>query len=230
MKNKSKHKNWISFCFKNILLLSISLGFTLTDTEDLDSHLQLIAISQTTIAEDALSSLSGISAINISAGDNNLQQNSAAIAVANNGGFSASIVSPSQQNLFNSATQDAGHGQALKGEILSGAFAEGVGIVMVNQSSGSGNSQLNGASIAVGAPGSFAAVELGDMELASQVSAVDIDSKNQLGGRQEDGIMEAVLADDAFRNAQGIVQINQVVGNGNQTVNALSMSLQIQSQ
>ena len=229
MKNKSKHKNWISLYFKNILFLSISLGFTLTEAEDLDSHLQLIAISQTTIAEDALSSLSGISAINIS-GDNNLQQNSAAIAVANNGGFSASIVSPSQQNHFNSASQDTGHGQPLKGEILSGAFAEGVGIVMVNQSSGSGNSQLNGASIAVGAPGSFAAVELGDMELASQISAMDIDSQNQLGGGQEEGIMEAVLADDAFRNAQGIVQINQVVGNGNQTVNALSMSLQIQSQ
>jgi hypothetical protein len=42
--------------------------------------------------------------------------------------------------------------------------------------------------------------------------------------------MNAVLADDAFRNSQGIVQINQVVGNGNRTVNALSMSLQIQSQ
>jgi hypothetical protein len=230
MNDKPRHKNCISCSFKSILWASIFLAFSLAEAEELDSHLQLAATSQTTIAEDALSSLSGISAINISAGDSNLQQNSAAIAVSSNGGFSASQITPSQKNQLNSTALNNGTSQALKGEILSGAFADGVGIVMLNQSSGSGNSQLNGAAIAVGAPGSFAAIELGDMELASQHSVVDLDSQNQLAGSQEEGTMEAVLADDAFRNAQGIVQINQVVGNGNRTVNALSMSLQIQSQ
>jgi hypothetical protein len=229
-KNKSRHKNCISCSFKSILWAGIFLGFTLAEAEQLDNHTALSATSKSTIAEDALSSLSGISAINISAGDGNLQQNSAAIAVSSNGGFSASQITPSQKNQFNSTALSTATSQVLKGEILSGAFADGVGIVMVNQSTGRGNSQLNGAAIAVGGPGSFAAIELGDMELASQRSVVDMDSQNQLAGGQEEGTMEAILADDAFRNAQGIVQINQVVGNGNRTVNALSMSLQIQSQ
>ena len=101
---------------------------------------------------------------------------------------------------------------------------------MVNQSSGSGNSQVNGVAIALGAPGSFAAVELGDLELASQVSAVDKQLQKVLGGTAKEPSMEAMIADDSFSNAQGIVQVNQVVGNGNRTVNALSVSLQIQSQ
>jgi hypothetical protein len=230
MKKKSRHKNCISCSLKSILWVSIFLGFALAEAEELNNHLPVTATSQTTIGEDALSSLSGISAINMSAGDSNLQQNSAAIAVSSNGGFSASQITPSQKNQLNSTVLKSGTSQSLKGEILSGAFADGVGIVMLNQSSGSGNSQFNGAAIAVGAPGSFAAIELGDMELASQRSVVDMDSQSQLISNQEEGTMEAVLADDAFRNAQGIVQINQVVGNGNRTVNALSMSLQIQSQ
>ena len=230
MKNKPRRKSCTGCSFKPILWASIFILLPLAEAEELDNHLPFTATSQTTIFENALSSLSGISAINISAGDNNLQQNSAAIAASKNGGFSASQITPSQINQFDDSVANTSLGQFLKGEILSGAFANGIGIVMLNQSSGSGNSQFNGAAIAVGAPGSFAAIELGDMELASQRPAVDMDSQKRLAGGQEEGIMEAVLSDDAFRNAQGIVQINQVVGNGNRTVNALSMSLQIQSQ
>ena len=230
MKNKLRCKTSVSCSFKPIVWMSIFTVLPLSAAEKLDNHLPLAAASQTTIAENTLSSVSGISAINISAGDNNLQQNSAAIAVSSNGGFSASQITPSQINQLDDSVPSTSASQSLKGEILSGAFADGVGIVMLNQSSGSGNSQLNGAAIAVGAAGSFAAIELGDLELASQRSAVEMDSQNRPAGNREEGAMEAVLADDAFHNAQGIVQINQVVGNGNRTVNALSLSVQIQSQ
>ena len=230
MKTKPKQKNCRKYSFKNILWVSFGLAISFANADNLKIQVPLDSISQSTIAEDALSSLSGISAINISAGENNIQQNSAAISIATNNGFSASTVSPRQENQLASATQNVNSNQALKGEIRSGAFSEGLGIVMVNQSGGSGNSQVNGVAIALGAPGSFAAVELGDLELASQVSAVDKQLQKVLGGTAKEPSMEAMIADDSFSNAQGIVQINQVVGNGNRTVNALSVSLQIQSQ
>ncbi len=229
IKYQQRHNKFIQCSVTSILAATISLTFTAAKADDLDSHIQLTTISKTTISEDALSGLAGISAINISAGDSNLQQNSAAIAVSNNGGFSASTVKPSQINPINSSVHNIDNNQALVGEILPGAFNDGVGIVTINQSSGRGNSQLNGAAIAIGAPGSFAAVELGDLELASQVSAVD-SLQSKLTDSPDGPKITAVLADDAFRNSQGIVQINQVVGNGNRTINALSMSLQIQSQ
>lgn len=229
MEYQKRYNKFIQCSVNSILAATISLAFTAAKADDLDSHIQLTTISKTTVAEDALSGLAGISAINISAGDSNLQQNSAAIAVSNNGGFSASTVKPSQINPLNSSVHNIDRNQALVGEILPGAFNDGVGIVMINQSSGRGNNQLNGAAIAIGAPGSFAAVELGDLELASQVSAAD-SLQSKLTDSRDGPEITAVLADDAFRNSQGIVQINQVVGNGNRTVNALSMSLQIQSQ
>ena len=230
MKKNMYRKKTIQCSLNSILAVTIGLAVGATKADDLNSQIQLTTISQSTIGEDALSGMAGISAINISAGDSNLQQNSAAIAVASNGGFSASTVKPSQINQLNSSVQDMGTGQALIGEILPGVFNDGVGIVMINQSSGTGNSQFNGASIAIGAPGSCAAVELGDLELASHASAVDSALQSKLADSPDGPKMNAVLADDAFRNSQGIVQINQVVGNGNRTVNALSMSLQIQSQ
>ena len=230
MKNNMHYKKTIQCSLNSILAVTIGLAVGVAKADDLNSQIQLTTLSQSTIGEDALSGMAGISAINISAGDSNLQQNSAAIAVSSNGGFSASTVKPSQINQLNSSVQDIGTGQALIGEILPGAFNDGVGIVMINQSSGTGNSQFNGAAIAIGAPGSFAAVELGDLELASHVSAVDNALQSKLADNPDSPEMNAVLADDAFRNSQGIVQINQVVGNGNRTVNALSMSLQIQSQ
>ena len=144
MKNKPRRKSSTDCSFKRILWASIFILLPLAEAEELDNHLPFIATSQTTIFENALSSLSGISAINISAGDNNLQQNSAAIAVSNNGGFSASQITPSQINQLDDSVASTSTSQFLKGEILSGAFANGIGIVMLNQSSGSGNSQFNG--------------------------------------------------------------------------------------
>jgi hypothetical protein len=229
MKNQKRYKKFIQCSAKGILATAIGLVFANAKADDLDSNMQLTSASKTTIAEDALRGLAGISTINISAGDSNLQQNSAAIAVSSNGGFSASTVKPSQINQLNGSVQNIDSNQALIGEILPGAFNGGVGIVMINQSSGRGNSQLNGAAIAIGAPGSYAAVELGDLELASQVSALG-SSQSKLADNPDGPEITAVVADDAFRNSRGIVQINQVVGNGNRTINALSMSLQIQSQ
>ena len=103
-------------------------------------------------------------------------------------------------------------------------------MIMVNQSSGSSNTQLNGVAIPMGAPGSVAAVELDDSQLAAQASVIGNNLQERLAGGAESLSMEAYLAEDAFRDARGIVQINQVVGNGNRTINALSMTLQVQSQ
>ena len=241
MNNKSKNKKSHDYKLVSILLagtvlicLALNAAAELANSAAENDHRQLETVSQTIIAEGVLTGLSGVSTINISAGDGNIQQNSAAIAVAGNGGLSAATISPSQKNQLNNAhpsqAQELLTTHGLKGEISSGAFAAGFGMIMVNQSSGSGNTQLNGVAIAMGAPGSAAAVELDDSQLAAQASMVGNNLQEVLEGSAESLSMEAYLAEDAFRDARGIVQINQVVGNGNRTINALSMTLQVQSQ
>ena len=234
MTNKSKSNKFHDLNLIIALLAGTALACLANSAAGEDDLGHLETVSQSTIAASALSGLSGVSTINVSAGDGNIQQNSAAIAVAENGGLSAATINPSQNNQLNNAYQS--HAQEfvtshdLTAEILSDAFAAGLGMMMVNQSSGSGNSQLNGVAIAIGAPGSVAAVELDDRQLAAQASMAGNNLAERLEGSGESLSMEAYLAEDSFHDARGIVQINQVVGNGNRTINALSMTLQVQSQ
>ncbi len=187
-----------------------------------DIPANLPSISESVIEQGALDGLSGITSINITSGDGNIQQNSAAIAVSQDNGYSYATVDPNQDT-DNSLLPD--HTQNLSAHILSGAFADGLGVMMVNQSSGTGNVQLNGTAIAIGGPGSEAAVELSDMELAAEASATGVDVQQKTVDDKNSIVGEISLAADAFSRAQGIVQLNQVVGNGNRTVNALSMTI-----
>ena len=84
---------------------------------------------------------------------------------------------------------------------------------MINQSAGAGNLQRNSVQLGTAAPG----VEtVSDRELSATAA------KN--GGQGlaigVHSVREATISNDAFKNVNGIVQINQTAGAGNATANS----------
>ncbi|KXU88625.1 hypothetical protein CI15_11850 [Paraburkholderia monticola] len=97
--------------------------------------------------------------------------------------------------------------------IEANAFSNTSGAVLVNQSAGAGNLQRNSTQIGTAALG----VEtVSDGELSATAP------KNGSLGQSNaiHGVREASISSDAFRNASGIVQINQAAGAGNATANS----------
>ncbi|WP_233850785.1 hypothetical protein [Paraburkholderia sp. HD33-4] len=97
--------------------------------------------------------------------------------------------------------------------IEANAFSNTSGAVLVNQSAGAGNLQRNSTQIGTAALG----VEtVSDGELSATAP------KNGSPGQSNaiHGVREASISSDAFRNASGIVQINQAAGAGNATANS----------
>jgi hypothetical protein len=97
--------------------------------------------------------------------------------------------------------------------IEANAFSNTSGAVLVNQSAGAGNLQRNSTLIGTGALG----VEtVSDGELSATAP-----KNGSLG--QSIGVRsarEANISSNAFRNVNGIVQINQAAGAGNATANS----------
>ncbi|MEX3704750.1 hypothetical protein AB3X92_28955 [Paraburkholderia sp. BR14317] len=87
------------------------------------------------------------------------------------------------------------------------------GAMMVNQSAGVGNVQRNTALISSGAIG---VVAVSDGELSA--AAAQNGGQGQMA--QAGGIREVRIDNAAFRNATGLVQVNQTAGAGNATANS----------
>ncbi|OLL30291.1 hypothetical protein BTH42_18305 [Burkholderia sp. SRS-W-2-2016] len=97
--------------------------------------------------------------------------------------------------------------------IEANAFSNTSGAVLVNQSAGAGNLQRNSTVIGTAALG----VEtVADGELSA--TAARSGSLGQSHGSQ--GVREASISSEAFRNVSGVVQINQAAGAGNATANS----------
>lgn len=169
--------------------------------------------SHNEIGNDVLSGARGNMAINSSAGSGNAQSNMAVIAVGANQA-TADIRSRQQAAGSESAEQTQ---RAVIGER---AFRGGTGIVAVNQSSGNGNAQANLVAVAAGRYAEVSIEHLGTVSAAPV--ATTRASAAEGGPRRE---QRAVVADSAFAGATGIVQLNQLAGSGNNTVNAFALSV-----
>ncbi|MBB5506528.1 hypothetical protein [Paraburkholderia atlantica] len=93
------------------------------------------------------------------------------------------------------------------------AFSNTSGAVLVNQSAGAGNLQRNSTQIGTAALG---------VETVSDVELSATAPKNGSSGQSNaiHSVREASISSHAFRNASGIVQINQAAGAGNATANS----------
>jgi hypothetical protein len=157
------------------------------------------------IAPNAATSTTGALAVNEAAGLDNAQANQLTIT----SGGSVANVNLDEQGASTRAR--LGNATALIG---SGAFSNTTGAMMVNQSAGLGNIQRNSAQIATGVLG-VAIVSDGELSAAS---ATNGGMGNQTGETR--GIREVRIDGAAFRNATGLVQVNQTAGAGNVTANS----------
>ncbi|WP_433703870.1 hypothetical protein [Paraburkholderia sacchari] len=157
------------------------------------------------IAPNAATSTTGALTVNEAAGIDNAQANQLTIT----SGGSVANVNLDEQG----ATVRArlGNATALIG---AGAFSNTSGAMMVNQSAGVGNIQRNSAQISTGVLG---VAMVSDGELSS-ASATNGGMANQAGETR--GIREVRIDGAAFRNATGLVQVNQTAGAGNATANS----------
>jgi hypothetical protein len=100
-----------------------------------------------------------------------------------------------------------------RASIEGNAFSNSSGAVMVNQSAGAGNLQRNSVQLGTAAPG----VEtVSDGVLSA--TAANNGGQGRAGAVQR--VREASISSDAFKNVNGIVQINQTAGAGNATANS----------
>jgi len=174
-----------------------------------------VATHQTAwVGNVAASNTSGRIAVNQASGFGNAQANIAAIALSPDGVAQVDV----------QALQQAGSGEPFGNAdthalIDGSAFAGGHGVMSVNQAAGTSNLQLN--VIAIGGAGMVGIARASDAALAATAPA----------GTSTEGTVtvaperRAAIDLDAFRGAQGVVQVNQTAGVGNLSTNAIVLLL-----
>ncbi|MCK8044901.1 hypothetical protein MSG37_08385 [Shewanella sp. 1CM18E] len=173
-----------------------------SDASTLTHHID----NRSTVGTKSFSNNTGRIAINQAAGDSNLQSNSHAIA-------DQVIILSDQQNPYLKLLDD--HTAYNLTHIEELAFENAQGLVSINQVSGQGNIQANLGAIALQ---SVIGLGLDDNALDNIVSPTALPL-------ERNDTNHAVIAPDSFENAQGIVQINQVSGDGNSAINQFSLQL-----
>ncbi|HGM5917821.1 TPA: hypothetical protein ACKP5X_000055 [Stenotrophomonas maltophilia] len=164
----------------------------------------------------ALAGASGAIAVNQAAGDFNLQANLRGIARAERADVAISAHQLQNGNRVLSAPLHAA--AHIGGEALAGAS----GIASINQASGSANTTLNVVSATLARQGIR---ETDDTALAAEGSAL-------AGGRDgvdrgaATGTRSAGVASTALRGFDGVLQLNQIAGSGNDTANVLGLVVQ----
>ena len=156
------------------------------------------------IATGAGVGATGAITVNQAAGLSNAQFNQVTISTGDAvGNDNASVQSASARARVPSA----------RASIEGNAFSNTSGAVMVNQSAGAGNLQRNSVQIGTAAPG---------IETVSDgvLSATAANNGGQGQTVSVQNVREANMSSDAFKNVNGVVQINQTAGAGNATANS----------
>lgn len=171
-------------------------------------------ITRSVIDGNALSNVRGRFVVNVAAGDSNAQMNAGALAIGLDGGYTSAQVSTLQAlGPIHATAPDLSI--AIIGDH---AFANSLGTISVNQTSGVGNTQANGMAIAVG----FDVEAVSESMLAGTASGVGL-----VGSTKSGNVKAASISDTAFQGSRGIVQINQSAGSGNSTANNFAFQLQL---
>ncbi len=184
---------------------------------------------EATVAGVAAGQAQGRIAINQAAGSGNAQVNLGAMASAD-GGLAVASVHAHKRTQRGTRERDA------VTRIHDGALSGSAGLLSVNQTAGSGNAQANlflagqgvsGPQMSGEGPLGFAATGLQGISGIDDaaLAAVAGDATTTEGAAAPSWRREAVIADDAFRGSQGVVQVNQAAGVGNTATNAIVLQL-----
>jgi len=172
------------------------------------------SINQTRLDGNAFQETRGVINVNMAAGDFNLQFNGTAISLTPTVRGRGVATLQSIQNIRTNGGSAPGLSTIA---IRDNAFANVAGLIAINQSSGVANAQANGVAISVGPNHQAADVDLSQSVAATHVPVV---------GNGNRGTRSIRVEDTAFRNARGVVQVNQSAGVGNATANSFSLRLQ----
>ena len=167
-------------------------------------------VAENVIRGDVLRASRGAIGVNQAAGDGNLQANSAAIAV----GIEARTSVTTRQHAEGAGTQPGTARTRIDGDAFSGAR----GWLAINQSAGGSNLQSNAIAVKFGIQGSrMDAKDLAEVKV-SQTTQASPDQERNLEA-------EVGIGQRAFRDARGVVQINQSAGSGNATSNRFELRM-----
>lgn len=203
--------NCLCYGFK---LFSMSLLYWFLSSpafaEDLQ-NLPLNTTANTLITSHALGNVRGAISINIAAGNSNAQLNARALAIAPHGKSTTRINALQfvQENsvggILNATARIKDH-----------AFSNAIGLISINQTSGTGNIQENNMAINFGISG----VTLNENALAKASATPDSFDESVITPQGDRAVS---ISDTAFKQARGVVQVNQVAGTGNISANRFAL-------
>jgi hypothetical protein len=180
-----------------------------------DAQLYLSPMDNRSIIDGhVLSGSRGRNAVNMAAGDANAQINAAAIALNPNG--VANVDLNTKQNLHQNSRPVPGISES---GIAGNAFTNSIGALSINQTSGTGNAQINGMAIGIGQ----------DVNVMSESMLSNMSTGAGLASHHEpdEGSRTATISDSAFTGSRGLVQVNQSAGSGNRTANNFVIQLEL---
>ena len=164
----------------------------------------------------ALAGATGAIAVNQAAGDLNVQANLRGIAKGDRTDVAINTRQLQQGNRVLSGPLQAT--AFIGGDVLAGAS----GIASINQASGIANTTRNVVSATLARQGIR---ETDDTALAAEGSAL-AGGRDDTGRGVATGTRSAGVASTALRGFDGVLQLNQIAGNGNNTANVLGLVVQ----
>lgn len=165
------------------------------------------AENQVNLGQQALSNIRGSMGVNMVSGNNNQQGNLAAIAISG-----PAIIQFSQQTQAISALN--GNQRVA---IYDSALNQSKGLIGINQGAGEANQQVNAFALSLGDDTGVGAVT--DINLSTSVATLPT-------GKVPANTTSSIYLDgNALAGSKGVIQVNQVTGQGNQAVNMVSLPL-----
>ncbi|MGB6188651.1 hypothetical protein [Aeromonas molluscorum] len=165
------------------------------------------AENQVNLGQQALSNIRGSVGVNMVSGSNNQQGNLAAIAISG-----PAIIQFSQQTEAVSALNGS-----QRVAIYDSALTQNKGLIGINQGAGEANQQVNAFALSLGDDSGIGAVT--DINLSTSVA------KLPTGKAPANSTNSIYLDGNALAGSKGVIQVNQVTGQGNQAVNMVSLPL-----
>lgn len=159
------------------------------------------------LGSQALSNIRGSMGVNMVSGSNNQQGNLAAIAISG-----PAVI---QFNQKNQSTTNLSGNQSVA--IQGSALSHNQGLVGINQGAGEANQQLNAFALSLDDNSGMGVVT--DINLSTSVA------KTPSGKVPTATTTSIYLDDNALTGSKGVIQVNQVTGQGNQAVNMVSLPL-----
>lgn len=198
------------------LSTALLLAFVAAPVAAYDYGAMLGYLTQSHVDGGAFSGATGALALNVAAGDLNQQSNLRAIAIGTRALASTDVRQARRGDRATTA-------DAASAVIAGGAFAGASGMAGINQASGSGNSAFNAVALALAQQGIR---ETDDDHALSAAFASAGQQHDFERGSATAGRRVASVDSTALQGFEGVLQLNQVAGAGNDTGNVLSMSLQ----